>query len=167
MIEDIEYLKDHCDSDSTVIYIDSSDRNRKYHPFPEEYTISFEQPFKLVTGFDVLDASIPTTMWNVDRYNGTLALTTCTVPTATLNKELAKTYFDEIKDTYDFLHLFERRHITGSVNENFSVVITYEYYTTQNITSSDTETPYFAFVRKVIENSSVKEAPKNLDISSY
>lgn len=167
MIEDIEYLKDHCENDSTVIYIDSGDRNRKYHPFPEEYTISFDQPFKLVTGFDVLDASIPTTMWNVDRYNGTLALTTCIVPTSTINKQLAKTYFDEIKDTRDFLPLFERAHITGSINENYVVVITNDYYTTQNITESETTTPYFAFVRTVIQNTSIKETPRNLDTSSY
>lgn len=167
MIEDVEYLKDHCENDSTVIYIDSSDRNRKYHPFPEEYTISFEQPFKLVTGFDVLDASIPTTMWNVDKYNGTLALTSCTVPTATINKELAKTYFDEVKDSSSFSDLFERAHISGAINENFIVVITNNYYTAQNISESEDTTPYFAFVRAVIENTSVKETPRNLDITSY
>ena len=167
MIEDIEYLKDHCENDATVIYIDSSDRNRKYHPFPEEYTISFDQPFKLVTGFDVLDASIPTTMWNVDKYNGTLALTTCTIPTAILNKQLAKTYFDEVKDTSSFQELFERTHITGTITENFVVVISDTYYTTQNITESESVSPYFAYVRTVIENTSVKETPKNLDTSSY
>ena len=167
MIEDVEYLKDHCEIDSTVIYIDSSDRNRKYHPFPEEYTISFDQPFKLVTGFDVLDASIPTTMWNVDRYNGTLALTTCTVPTATINKQLAKQYFDEIKDTLIFSELFERAHVTGTITENFIVVITNNYFTTQNITESESLSPYFAFVRTIIQNTSAKETPKNLDTSSY
>jgi Family of unknown function (DUF5901) len=167
MIEDVEYLKDHCENDSTIIYIDSSDRNRKYHPYPEEYTISFDQPFKLVTGFDVLDASIPTTMWNVDKYNGTLALTTCTVPTATINKELAKTYFDEVKDNYSFQELFERAHITGTITENFIVVITNSYYTSQNIPESESITPYFAFVRTVIENTSAKETPKNLDTTSY
>ncbi len=167
MIEDIEYLKDHCENDSTIIYIDSADRNRNYHPFPEEYTISFDQPFKLVTGFDVLDASIPTTMWNVDKYNGTLALTTCTVPTSTIDKQLAKTYFDEIKGAVDFWPLFERAHITGSINENFIIIITSSYYSTQNIVESETTTPYFAFVRNVIENTGIKETPKNLDTSSY
>jgi Family of unknown function (DUF5901) len=167
MIEDVEYLKDHCDNDATIIYVDSADRNRKYNPFPEEYTISFDQPFKLVTGFDVLDASIPTTMWNVDKYNGTLALTTCTVPTAIINKELAKTYFDEFKATDNFSVLFERSHVTGAITENFIVVITEDYYITYNVVESETLTPYFAFVRTVIQNTSIKETPKNLDTSSY
>lgn len=167
MIEDIEYLKKHCENDATIIYIDSSDRNRKHYPFPEEYTISFDQPFKNVIGFDILDASIPTTMWNVDKYNGTLALTTCTIPTAILDKQLAKVYYDEIKDTYSFQALFEREHISGTINENFIVVISNNYYTTQNLTESEEISPYFAFVRNVIENTSVKEAPRNLDASSY
>lgn len=167
MIEDIEYLKNNCDNDATIIYIDSSVRNRQFDPFPEEYTISFDQPFKLVTGFDILDASIPTTMWNVDKYNGTLALTTCTVPTSTLNKELAKVYFDEVKDTRSFSTLFERSHITGQLNENFIVVITSDYFVTNSIVASESTTPYFAYVRYVLENTSINEAPKNLDKTLY
>jgi hypothetical protein len=167
MIEDIEYLKEHCENDSAVIYIDSSDRQRQFDPFPEQYTISFNQPFKLVTGFDVLDASIPTTMWNIDKYNGTLAITNCTVPTSTINKQLAKIYFDEIKDISTFSNLFERKHIAGSLNENFIVVITQSYFNTQSISTSDIQTPYYVYIRKVIENTNIKEAPRNLDVSSY
>jgi hypothetical protein len=168
MIEDIEYLKDNCESDATIVYIDSSERNRKFDPYPQEYSMGFDQPFKLVTGFDILDASIPTTMWNVDKYNGTLALTNCTIPTTTnVTAQYARKFMDELRDVVTFSRLFERAHITGSINENFVVVISKEYSTSQSITASEVYTPYFAYVRDTIRNSSVKEAPKNLDISSY
>lgn len=66
MIEDVEYLKDHCEKDSATFYIDTAQRNREYFPTPSEFCIDFEQPYKLVNGFDVLDAAVPTTMYNVD-----------------------------------------------------------------------------------------------------
>lgn len=167
MIEDVEYLKTNCDHDATVIYIDSADRDRRYFPNPEEYTVTFEQPFKLVIGFDILDASIPTTMWNVDRYNGSLAITTCSVPTSTFNKKLAEAYFDELRDCTNFHCLFERGHLLGLLNENFVVVITKQFFDSQDISDATTKTPYFAYVRSVLSNTPIKQAPRNLDTNSY
>lgn len=166
MIEDVEYLKANCDNDSTVVYIDSSDRDRRYFPTPAEYTISFNQPFKLITGFDVLDASIPTTMWNVDKFNGTLALTVANVPVAEQNKELSKYYFDELRDVESFARLFERDHISNKLNENFVTVVTEQVYESQNVSPSESLTPYFLYVRRVLPNTSIKLAPKNITIDS-
>lgn len=166
MIEDVEYLKAHSEQDSTIIYIDSAERDRQFYPNPEEYTVTFDQPFKLVTGFDVLDASIPTTMWNVDRYNGTLAITACTVPSSTYNKLLVESYFDEIKDCTSFATLFERSHINGELNENFIVVVTEEYYNSQNILASENVTPYYVYIRREQIDTPIKLAPKNLDLDA-
>lgn len=166
MIEDIEYLKANCDKDSTVVYIDSSDRDRRFFPTPAEYTISFNQPYKFITGFDVLDASIPTTMWNVDKYNGTLAITVVNVPVAEQNKQLAENYWNELRDVFSFSSLFERNHILNILNENFVVVVSDEFYTQQNISSSVAVTPYFVYVRRVFRNTNIRVAPKNIDAPS-
>ena len=167
MIEDIEYLKANCETESSVIYIDSSERNREFYADPEEYTITFDQPFKLVTGFDVLDASIPTTMWNVDKYNGTLAITVTSSPLTEINKEMSAYYFDELKDVRTFFRLFERAHIINSLNENTVVVVSKETYDTQPIEVSPIQTPYYAYIRDVMINTNIKVAAKNLDSDSY
>lgn len=167
MIEDVEYLKANCQQDSTIIYIDSANRERQFYPNPEEYTVTFEQPFKLVTGFDILDASVPTTMWNVDRFNGSLAITACSVPTTTLNKRLAEGYFDELRDSVAFGKLFERRHLPGGINENYVLVVTGTYFDSQNIIASDTIQPYFLYVRRVIIDSPMRLAPSNIDTNAF
>lgn len=168
MIEDIQYLRLNCEQDSTVVYIDSDTRDRNYHPYPGEYTISFEQPFKLVTGFDVLDASIPTTMWNVDRYNGTLAITLVTVPISNNSTRRGiASYFDELRDVSDFYRLYQREHIPNETNENFIMTVLDTWYDTQSITTSEELTPYFLYVRRTLTNTGIKLAPKLLDLSSY
>lgn len=167
MIEDVEYLKANCEHDSTIIYIDSAERERQFYPNPEEYTVTFEQPFKLVTGFDILDASIPTTMWNVDRFNGSLAITACSVPTTTLNKRLAEGYFDELRDCISFGRLFERRHVSGQISENYIHVIEGSYFDNANISPSSSTEPYFLYVRRVILDSPIKLAPPNIDVNAF
>lgn len=160
MIEDIEYLKEHCENDSTVIYIDSNERNRTYFPTPENYAVSFEQPFRLVTGFDILDASIPTTMWNVDKYNGTLAITTARIPG--VDQTNAERFFKEIKDTVFYYTLFERLE-SGVYTENYIQVVTSTWYEQQNIVPSDTKTPYYLVARYVVSNTNIVQAANNTD----
>jgi hypothetical protein len=69
MIEDIDYLKKHSEADSIAFFADSSLRDQRVFPSPAEFCIEFSQPFKNVFGFDILDAAIPSTMYNVDAYN--------------------------------------------------------------------------------------------------
>jgi hypothetical protein len=170
MIEDIEYLKNNCENDASIVYIDSSNRDRRYFPNPAEYTVDFEQPFKLVTGFDILDASIPTTMWNIDLYNGTLAITSVVLPNS-FNEDVnaGETYFTEIENSVLFSRLFERGHISGSLNENFVYIVSDTWYSNlqQTILPSETLTPYFMFIRREIEDAAIKIAPKVIDESLY
>jgi hypothetical protein len=105
MIEDIEYLLENCEKDSTTFYVDSSDRNQLFHPTPNEYVVNFSQPFRLVNGMDVLDASIPTTMYNIDIYNKHSAFTLVSIPIAASTDRRAK--FMEIKDSLIFSKIFE------------------------------------------------------------
>lgn len=71
-IEDVGFLRANSVKQTYSFMIDSKDRDRASHPTPSNYTISFEQPFNAVVGLEVLEASIPRTMFNIDTYNNTL-----------------------------------------------------------------------------------------------
>jgi hypothetical protein len=78
-IEDVQFLVENSAQDSSLIFIDSSKRDRQHHATPSEYVVEFEEPLKNVFGMDVLDATIPGTMYNVDTHNNTLVVMTCDV----------------------------------------------------------------------------------------
>jgi hypothetical protein len=69
---DVEYLRANSVLRNTVIFADSSTRDKAAWPRPSEYTISFDQPYRNVVSMNVLDATIPATMYVVDSHNDTL-----------------------------------------------------------------------------------------------
>jgi hypothetical protein len=71
-IEDIHYLKNNSIKQTCIILIDSKNRNFDIYPDPNEYIVNFDVPFKNVIGFDIIDSSIPRTMYSVDKYNNSL-----------------------------------------------------------------------------------------------
>lgn len=71
-IEDIDYLKNNSIKQSFTFLIDSKDRDRNSFPDPNNYTITFSEPFRNVIGIEIVDASIPRTMYSVDIYNNSL-----------------------------------------------------------------------------------------------
>lgn len=71
-IEDINYLKSHSIKQSYTFLVDSNDRNRIKYKNPNYYSIDFSVPFKNVIGLEVIDASIPRTMYNIDYVNNKL-----------------------------------------------------------------------------------------------
>lgn len=75
MIDDIDYLLENSEKDSVIIFADSGLRDKKVHPHANEYTLTFAQPFKFVYGFEVIDGTVPNTMYNVDIYNNAMYIT--------------------------------------------------------------------------------------------
>ena len=71
-IEDIRYLKENSIKQNYIILIDSKNRDFEVFPDPNYYEVNFNVPFKNVIGFDIIDTSIPRTMYSVDKYNNTL-----------------------------------------------------------------------------------------------
>jgi hypothetical protein len=71
-IEDVQYLKANSIKQSYTFLVDSKDRDRIIYPNPNEYVITFSTPFKNVIGLEVIDASIPRTMYSIDINNNTL-----------------------------------------------------------------------------------------------
>lgn len=68
-IEDVDYLKQNSTVQNYIFLVDSADRNRTAYPDPSEYVVEFPTPFANVIGMEVLDASVPRTMYNVDVIN--------------------------------------------------------------------------------------------------
>lgn len=71
-IEDVDYLRAHSEKQSYIFLVDSKDRDYGTYPTPSTYVVDFTQPFSGVVGMEVLDASVPRTMYNVDVYNHTI-----------------------------------------------------------------------------------------------
>ena len=71
-IEDVDYLKSNSFKQSYTFLVDSKDRDYIQHPHPNKYTVDFTTPFKNVFGLEIIDASVPRTMYNVDYHNNTL-----------------------------------------------------------------------------------------------
>jgi hypothetical protein len=71
-IEDISYLRENSIKQTMVVLIDSKNRDFELYPDPNYYSINFNTPFKNVIGFDIIDTSIPRTMYSVDKYNNSL-----------------------------------------------------------------------------------------------
>jgi len=71
-IEDISYLKNNSIKQSFTFLIDSKDRDRNIYPSPNNYVVDFATPFKNIIGMEIIDASIPRTMYNVDIENNTI-----------------------------------------------------------------------------------------------
>jgi hypothetical protein len=68
-IEDISYLKKNSIKDNVIYTIDSASRDKNIYLNPNEYVIDFDVPFKYVYGIEILDSSIPRTMYQIDKYN--------------------------------------------------------------------------------------------------
>ena len=71
-IEDVDYLKAKSIKQNYVFLVDSKDRDRSVYPTPSEYLVRFDTPFLNVCGLEVLEATIPRTMYNVDVANNTI-----------------------------------------------------------------------------------------------
>lgn len=72
-IEDIDFLKKNSIKENFVFIVDSKQRDRRVYVDASEYVVEFETPFRNVIGLNLIDASIPRTMYNVDVYNNEIA----------------------------------------------------------------------------------------------
>jgi len=65
-IEDVDFMKKYSIKENYTFIIDSRFRNQDEYPEPNNYVINFDIPFKNVFGIEILDVTIPKTMYNVD-----------------------------------------------------------------------------------------------------
>lgn len=60
--------------ESHVLFVDSARRNLNHNPDPSKLVLDFENPFSMVVGFEILDASIPNVMYSVEKHNNMFSL---------------------------------------------------------------------------------------------
>jgi hypothetical protein len=75
-IEDIDFLYKNSIKESSIILIDSSKRDKNVYQSPNNYSITLNYPFKYVYGIEVIDSSVPRTMYIIDSNNDTLVFYT-------------------------------------------------------------------------------------------
>lgn len=149
MIEDVEYLQDNAEKNSQIIYVDSRQRNKYLYATPSEYVVSFEQPFKLVYGFDVVDSTIPVTMYNIDKYNNTLYFTTVAKSGSSLTPINSENYFTEISKCSSFIDIFNK-------NVNTKTIIGTELDLQSYVNSvSNPSEDYVAYYRNILTTTEI------------
>lgn len=93
-IVDLSYITEKCETDNTMILIDSSQRDLKKYTSSSEYVIEFNEPIKLVHGVDVLDAMIPNTSYVIETKNNLLSFAFIYPPLVNLD-------LNSLRDIYD------------------------------------------------------------------
>lgn len=73
-IEDVQYLMENSTEESYMYNVNSSTRDRRVWPYPNQYQITFDSPFRQVIGIDVVDATIPRTQYSVDVVNNSMVI---------------------------------------------------------------------------------------------
>lgn len=73
-IEDIDFLYENSVQENMVILVDSNYRDREIFPSAAEFEITFDEPLRFIYGIDILDTTIPRTMFMMDINNNKLSI---------------------------------------------------------------------------------------------
>lgn len=162
MIDDITFLIENSEKDSQIVYIDSSLRNKQFYPNANEYTIEFNQPFKLVYGFEILDASIPVTMYNMDVYNNVFYYTVIIKNNSSITPIDPDVFFKEIITCKTFINLF------NNVDEQTFIIIGSETQLSSYITSVVTPSDfYIMYIRSSINTIEIIKKTQQISEEFY
>lgn len=113
-IEDVDYLLSHSEQDSYIVNVDSSKRDKVAYPTPSEFSIDFDNHFNYVFGVDILDVSMPSSMWNIEKLNNEMKYYMIWFNPFFQNHEIdfktfSKTYFHEIITFPEFFKFIKRK----------------------------------------------------------
>lgn len=87
-IDDIDYLLEHSVEENIIILVDSRQRNRAVFPSSAEFEITFNEPFRFVKGIEILNTSIPRTLFMVDEHNNRLIIRSLLGPIKSQNQSV-------------------------------------------------------------------------------
>lgn len=90
-IEDVDYMKQNSIKENYTFIVDSKFRNQEEYPNPNNYVVNFDIPFKNVFGIEILEVSVPKTMYNIDNNTNKLYIYVNTTKNSIIN------YFDMAK----------------------------------------------------------------------
>lgn len=166
MIDDISYLKDNSETDSIAFYIDSSSRDMNTWPTPSEYSIQFDNPYRFVYGFDILDAAVPTTQYNIEKKNNTLAVTLLGAANDIAARNVVPPYLTELVDLTVFLDIFESESAIQALVVNQATVDAFSLSL-----ATSTNPLYKALLRKEISGLTIakytNQSPADYHIFTY
>jgi hypothetical protein len=151
MIDDVDYLLQNAEKNSQILYIDSGLRDKITYPQPNDYTIEFDQPFKFVYGFDILDATLPVTMYNVDIYNQDISLTIIKKNQTSQEFKDPAFYFKEIINCKSFLEEY-----SSDKRSQFFVIGNEEDLITYLNVVTDPNDNYVMYFRHIIEDPDIQ-----------
>jgi hypothetical protein len=147
MIDDVDYLYENSEKDNNIIFVDSEKRDYTIWPTPSEYSITLDQPFRNVFSVEIIDASITTTMYNVDIYQNDLWVTTVKIqPNSTIDPI---PYINELSTSVYFAELFD------SATQNYLLIASENQvssYDINNINYTNSNTDYRLGIRYSISN---------------
>jgi hypothetical protein len=72
-IEDVDFLKKNGKKQNYTFLIDSNNRDKLKYSEPNNYVVNFDTPFLNVIGFEIIEASVPRTLYNVDTSNNMIS----------------------------------------------------------------------------------------------
>ena len=68
-VEDLDFLYKNSVKENLIVLIDSQKRDQYRWNEPNDFQINFTEPFKFIYGIDVLDVTIPRTMYSIETHN--------------------------------------------------------------------------------------------------
>jgi hypothetical protein len=144
-IEDIDYLYKNSTKENIVLFVDSSKRDKKLYPSPAEFSIVFDEPFHFVYGIEILDTTIPRTMFMME-YNNNLMYFKCGF--RDLNETGESSIEFVIQDYSNAETFYKRINLQFSVDVNFFAVDNYEnvYHNDMYIERGKSDYPIVRFV---------------------
>jgi len=139
-MDDINYLLKNSEKDQTMVILDSSTRDKYKYPSPSEYVVTFTEPFRFVYGFDIIDATIPSTMYSIDDFNNELFFTKFSYVSTEIDKSLLYQLFSE--KMRQNVQLYKLYHENKKI-EKKSIAFIFEL--PANIETSTTDNTYIFF----------------------
>ena len=118
-MSDVQWAKERSEIVTQLVYVDSSQRDMNVYPFPQSYKIYFDQPFRDVCGFELLDGSCPNSSYNIDVNFNDVTFTT-QIPGNDVSAEQAIAYFNEIANASTFIDIF----VNNITDQTFFFVMT-------------------------------------------
>lgn len=107
-IEDVDFLIQNCVKDAVTFFVDSSRRDFNFNPEPNNFVLTFSEPIRNVFGIEILDATIPVTMWTIDTINCALAYSHVHYFNGVTSTQF-KQYFQELEFQSIFNTVFESK----------------------------------------------------------
>jgi hypothetical protein len=121
-IEDIDFLKKNSIKENYLFIVDSANRDYLKFPDPNTYEVAFDVPLRNVIGINVMDASIPRTMYSVDKYNNSLYFYIAN----STNDTLVENGLDPLNTNFDIftkLDITPGNHTIQTFQLNFNILM--------------------------------------------